>query len=44
VIEGASEVEITLNNNETYTAEVVGTVPESDVALLKIDAQDLDYI
>jgi Do/DeqQ family serine protease len=44
VIEGASEVEITLNNNETYTAEIVGTVPESDVALLKIDAQDLDYI
>lgn len=44
VIEGASEVEITLNNNETYKAEVVGTVPESDVALLKIDAQNLDYI
>lgn len=44
VIEGASEVEITLNNNETYTAEIVGTVPESDVALLKIDAKNLDYI
>ncbi len=44
VIEGASEVEITLNNNETYVAEVVGSVPESDVALLKIDAENLDYI
>jgi len=44
VIEGANEVEITLNNNETYTAEIVGRVPENDVALLKIDAQDLDYI
>ncbi len=44
VIEGASEVKITLNNNETYNAEIVGTVPESDIALLKIDAQGLDYI
>lgn len=44
VIKGASEVEITLNNNETYTAEIVGSTPESDVALLKIDAENLDYI
>lgn len=44
VIKGASEVEITLNNNETYQAEVVGSVPESDVALLKIEAENLNYI
>jgi len=44
VIKGANEVEITLNNNETYEAEVVGSVPDSDVALLKIEAEDLDYI
>lgn len=44
VIKGASEVEITLNNNETYIAEIIGSVPESDVALLKIDANELDYI
>jgi len=44
VIKGASEVEITLNNNETYVAEVIGSSPENDVALLKIDAQGLDYI
>ena len=44
VIKGATEVEITLNNNETYIAEIVGSVPDNDVALLKIDAEDLDYI
>lgn len=44
VIKGATEVEITLNNNQTYLAEVIGSVPESDVALLKIEAENLDYI
>lgn len=44
VIKGASEVEVTLNNNQTYTAEVIGVAESTDIALLKIDAQDLDYI
>jgi len=44
VIKEASEVEITLNNNETYKAEVIGSTPDNDVALLKIEAEDLDYI
>ncbi len=44
VIKDASEVEVTLNNNKTYTAEIIGTDSSSDIALLKIDATDLDYI
>ncbi len=44
VIEGATEVEITLNNNEVYKAEILGQVPESDLAVLKIDAEDLEYL
>ncbi|SDG55456.1 trypsin-like peptidase domain-containing protein [Psychroflexus sediminis] len=44
VIKGASEVQVTLNNNETYIAEVLGTAADSDIALLKIDATDLDYL
>ncbi len=44
VIKGATEVEITLNNNKSYIADIVGTSPENDVALLKVDAQNLDYI
>ncbi len=45
VIDGASDLEITLNNNKSYKAEIVGTAPESDIALLKIDADEkLSYI
>lgn len=44
VIEGATEVDVTLNNNETFKAEVIGTAPGSDIALLKIDRTDLNYL
>ena len=44
VIEGANELEVTLNNNKTYKAKVIGTDPVADIALIKIDAKDLDYI
>ena len=44
VINGASELEVTLNNNLTYKAELIGTDPQSDIALIKVDAKDLDYI
>lgn len=45
VIEHASELEVTLNDNRIYTAEVVGSDPKTDIALLKIEAEDpLPYI
>jgi len=44
VIEGASELEVTLNNNKTYKAKVIGTDTKADIALIKVDAEDLDYI
>jgi serine protease Do len=44
VIEDASEVEVTLNNNQKYTAEIVGTDPSTDIAVLKIKANDLPAI
>lgn len=44
VIQNASRLQITLNNNQNYIAEVIGTDPKSDIALLKIDAKDLDYL
>ncbi|WP_121665719.1 trypsin-like peptidase domain-containing protein [Mesonia aquimarina] len=44
VIKDASEIQVTLNNNLTYKAEVIGTDPQADIALLKIDAKELDYI
>src|SRR5690606_24386029 len=44
VIQNANSLQVTLNNNETYTAEVIGSHPGSDIALLKIEAEDLDYL
>ncbi|MFD0975971.1 S1C family serine protease [Salinimicrobium gaetbulicola] len=44
VIQNASEIQVTLNNNESYMAKVIGTDPKTDIALLKIDAEDLDYL
>lgn len=44
VIEGATKIEVTLNNNQTYPATLVGTDPATDVALLKVDAKGLPVI
>ena len=44
VIEGATKMEVTLNNNQTYPATLVGTDPATDVALIKIDASGLPVI
>ena len=41
VVSGATKIEVTLNNNKTYEATVVGTDPATDVALIKIDASGL---
>ena len=45
VIANASELQITLNNNKTYTAELIGADAETDIALLKIDPEEeLPYL
>jgi len=44
VIDGASEIEVTLNDKRTFKAKLVGTDPSTDIALLKIDAKNLTYI
>ncbi|MDD8024635.1 MAG: Do family serine endopeptidase, partial [Paracoccaceae bacterium] len=40
VIEGADEIEIEFYSGETLPAEVVGTDPNTDVALLKVESPD----
>lgn len=40
VIEFADKFEITLNNNQSYEADVVGRDPDVDLAVLKIDSDD----
>lgn len=41
VIEGANKITVTLKSGDSYEATLVGTDSTSDVALLKIEAKDL---
>lgn len=38
VIKDATDLEVTLNNNKSYKAKLIGTDSKMDIALLKIDA------
>ena len=40
VIKDASEIEITLNNKQSYKAKLIGTDSKMDIALLKIDTNE----
>src|SRR5690606_14965002 len=44
VVESANRVTVTLTDNREFEAEVVGRDPNTDVAVLKIDAQDLPAV
>lgn len=44
VIEKATEIEVTLNDNTKLNAKLVGTDPQTDIALLKIEGNDFSYI
>ncbi len=41
VVEGAETVIVRLNDRREFIAEIVGTDPRSDIAVLKLDANDL---
>ncbi|MBK5285880.1 MAG: trypsin-like peptidase domain-containing protein [Bacteroidia bacterium] len=44
VVQDAENVEVTLNDNRTFRAKVVGADPSTDIALLKIEEKNLPYI
>jgi Do/DeqQ family serine protease len=44
VVNNAESISVTLNDNRTFTAKVIGTDPSTDLALLKIDEKNLPYI
>ncbi|MEX2511845.1 MAG: Do family serine endopeptidase [Cyclobacteriaceae bacterium] len=44
VIENATKVEVTLEDNRRLTARVIGTDPTTDLALLKVEANNLPFI
>jgi serine protease Do len=41
VVDGALEIKVELTDNRTFTAKLVGSDPPSDLAVLKIDANQL---
>lgn len=44
VVQDADVVEVTLSDNRSYKAEVVGTDPDTDIALIKINQPNLSYV
>ena len=44
VIENATKVKVKLNDGRTFDAEIVGTDPTTDVALLKVDGKKLPFL
>lgn len=44
VIDNADEIEVTLNDNRIYTATLVGTDRNTDIAVIKIDEEKLPFV
>ncbi|AHW61192.1 Do/DeqQ family serine protease [Draconibacterium orientale] len=44
VIEDAQDIKVILNDKREFEARLVGTDPSTDIALLKVDAEDLPYL
>lgn len=44
VVDGADELKVTLANKKTYTAKVIGTDANSDLAVIKIDGSNFPYL
>jgi len=43
VVEDADEIDVLLNDNRSFRAKVIGTDPDTDLALLKIDGENLPF-
>ncbi|MEA1886355.1 MAG: Do family serine endopeptidase [Bacteroidota bacterium] len=44
VIDGADEVDVTLNDNRTFHATIIGRDPSTDIAVLRIDTEGLPFV
>jgi len=44
VVSNAEAINVTLNDKRTYKAKVIGTDPESDVAVIQIEGDHLPYL
>lgn len=44
VVEGARKIEVTFNDKHKREAEIIGTDPTTDIALIKVDAKGLEHL
>ncbi len=44
VVDGADDIEVTFNDKRELKATVIGTDPTTDLALIKVEANDLHYL
>lgn len=44
VVANATKIEVTLDDNKKYPAKIIGTDPATDIALIKIEAENLPTI
>ena len=44
VVESGDDIQVTLSDKRNFTAEVIGTDPKTDLALIKIEADDLPVL
>ncbi|MDR0969386.1 MAG: trypsin-like peptidase domain-containing protein [Lentimicrobiaceae bacterium] len=44
VVEGADDIEVTFNDKRKQKAVVIGTDPTTDLALIKVDCSDCDFL
>ncbi|MDH5642994.1 MAG: Do family serine endopeptidase [Gemmatimonadota bacterium] len=41
VVEGATQITVTLNDRREFSAKIIGTDPKTDLAVIKIEAKDM---
>lgn len=44
VVQGAEQVVVTLNDNREFRAEVIGTDPDTDLAVIKVSQKELPFL
>ena len=44
VVEGANKIEVTFNDKHKRTATIIGNDPSTDLALIKVEAENLEYL
>src|SRR2546428_3948471 len=44
VVDGADQIEVVLNDKRSFKGKVIGTDPNTDLALVKIDAKGLPFV